>query len=234
MNNEVANQNNWFKILNNVMKMPGVKVNRNNFLLKELSKYCSESEMLQVLDFGTAKANISLDVLNRIASGVINYHTALSTVKAAALGIPGGFGMLATIPTDIAQLYWHVLVLSQKLAYIYGFPNFDEDEANDEFLYYMTLFIGVMHGVDAARVAIKEVSKLAIESTLKRLPRVALTKTAYYPIIKKIAGALGVKVTKKTFARGIAKAIPVISAAISGGINLATFKPMANKLYSVF
>jgi len=230
MSDESLNENNWFKLLSNIMKIPKIRVNRNEFLLKEFGNFCSESQMQQILELGTIKAGVSLDILDRAASGVIKFHTATSTIKAAALGIPGGFAMIATVPVDIAQLYFHVLVLSQKLAYIYGYPSFDENEADDEFLYYMTLFIGVMHGVDVARTALKEVSKIAIEATIKKLPTVALTKTAYYPIIKKIAGALGVKITKRSFARSISKVIPVISAIISGGINLVTFKPMANKL----
>lgn len=48
--------------------------------------------------------------------------------------------------------------------------------------------------------------------------------------IKKIASFIGVSLTKKTFAQGVSKAVPVIGGVISGGINFASMMPMANKL----
>ena len=35
--------------------------------------------------------------------------------------------MAATIPADLAQDFWHAIVLSQKLAYLYGWPDLLED-----------------------------------------------------------------------------------------------------------
>lgn len=35
---------------------------------------------------------------------------------------------------------------------------------------------------------------------------------------------------KKSFARGLSKIIPIVGAAISGGLTYASFKPMAQKL----
>ena len=41
---------------------------------------------------------------------------------------------------------------------------------------------------------------------------------------------LGQRMVKATFANGISKVVPVIGGVVSGGLTLATFKPMAHKL----
>jgi len=57
-----------------------------------------------------------------------------------------------------------------------------------------------------------------------------LTKTLYYPIVKKVLAIFGTKLTKSSFAKGISKVIPVVGGVVSGGLNLASMKPMANRL----
>lgn len=51
-----------------------------------------------------------------------------------------------------------------------------------------------------------------------------------YPIVKKVASYLGVSMTKKLFASGVAKAIPVAGAVFSGSLTLGTFLPMSKRL----
>ena len=62
------------------------------------------------------------------------------------------------------------------------------------------------------------------------MPQQALTKGTIYPIVKKVAAYLGVSMTKKLFAGGVAKAIPVVGAVLAGSFTLATFLPMCKKL----
>lgn len=50
------------------------------------------------------------------------------------------------------------------------------------------------------------------------------------PDIKKIANFIGINLTKKTFAQGVSKVVPVIGGFISGGINFASMMPMADRL----
>ena len=45
---------------------------------------------------------------------------------------------------------------------------------------------------------------------------------------------LGQKMVKATFAEGVSKAVPLLGGAISGGLTLATFKPMAHRLQKHF
>ena len=119
------------------------------------------------------------------------------------------------------------------MAYIYGwdeiFAESSELDANTESQ--LILFIGVMSGVGAANTAVAKLfGETAMNAVAKRVAAKALTKTWYYPIVKKIAAMLGQKMVKATFAKGVSKAVPILGGAISGGLTLATFKPMAHRL----
>jgi len=219
----------WYYILNKVMNFPGVKINREEFLRKTFTKHYNEDKLLAIIESGPGKAGVPLELIDELASKAIAHHERLAVVASAASGIPGGFTMLATMPADVAQYYYHTLQVAQKLAYIYGLPDLEQG-GEEEFLEYMTLFIGVMSGVAAATNGIKELSKMIAETALKRLPRMALTKTAIYPIVKQIARLLGVKMTKQIFARGVAKMIPLVGALTSGGLTLVMFSVEANRL----
>lgn len=76
-----------------------------------------------------------------------------------------------------------------------------------------------MFGVSGAVSGVRVLSTQIAKTTLKKLPQKALTKTFWYPIVKQIGKAIGVKVTKNTVAQGFSNAIPVIGGVISGSIN---------------
>lgn len=221
----------WNKVMGAALAMPGVKVDRDNFLRKELRVYCSSEELERAVSTrpicGTSK-----EIIDRIANACINSHTAKVTAISVVAGIPGGLGMAATIPADMAQYYWHVFVLAQKLAYLYGFPDLRDKDGNltEVASDMLTLFVGIMMGASAANQAIREVAKEFAKQVIRRLPQKALTKTVYYPVIKQIAKWIGVKLTKETFAKGLGKAIPILGGVISGGLTLATFRPSAKRL----
>ena len=53
---------------------------------------------------------------------MINFERNCVSGISAALGMPGGVAMSATIPADIVQYYGYTLRAAQKLMYLYGFP----------------------------------------------------------------------------------------------------------------
>jgi hypothetical protein len=55
-----------------------------------------------------------------------------------------------------------------------------------------------------------------------------------YPVVKKVASTIGVKITKQIFADTVGNAIPVVGSVISGGITYVSFKPRARKLQQCF
>ena len=224
----MSESNSWDKVMNLALSMPMVKVDRNTFLMNEFSMYDNADQLRD-------KRPIDLfddEVIERAARGVINSHLAKATVTSTAAGIPGGLAMAATMPADIAQYYWHVLVVAQKLGYLYGWPDLldDKGQITEGTRNVLTLFVGVMFGAQAASKLAGEIAKQVSLQAAKRLPQQALTKTMYYPVIKQVAKWIGVKMTKDTFGRGIGKAIPILGGVLSGAITAFSFKPMAEKL----
>ena len=218
----------WDKVMNTALSMPMVKVDRTAFLTKEFSMYDNADQLRdkRPIDLFDAEA------IERAARGVINSHLATATVTSTAAGIPGGLAMAATMPADIAQYYWHVLVVAQKLGYLYGWPDLldDKGQITEGTRNVLTLFVGVMFGAQAASKLVGEIAKRVSLQAAKRLPQQALTKTMYYPVVKQVAKWIGVKMTKDTFGRGIGKAIPILGGVLSGAITAFSFKPMAEKL----
>ena len=224
----MSESNSWDKVMNLALSMPMVKVDRNTFLMNEFSMYDNADQLRD-------KRPIDLfddEVIERAARGVINSHLTKATVTSTAAGIPGGLAMAATMPADIAQYYWHVLVVAQKLGYLYGWPDLldDKGQITEGTRNVLTLFVGVMFGAQAASKLVGEIAKQVSLQAAKRLPQQALTKTMYYPVVKQVAKWIGVKMTKDTFGRGIGKAIPILGGVLSGAITAISFKPMAEKL----
>lgn len=224
----MSESNSWDKVMNLALSMPMVKVDRTAFLTKEFSMYDNADQLRdkRPIDLFDAEA------IERAARGVINSHLTKATVTSTAAGIPGGLAMAATMPADIAQYYWHVLVVAQKLGYLYGWPDLldDKGQITEGTRNVLTLFVGVMFGAQAASKLVGEIAKRVSLQAAKRLPQQALTKTIYYPVVKQVAKWIGVKMTKDTFGKSVGKAIPILGGVLSGAITAFSFKPMAEKL----
>ena len=139
--------------------------------------------------------------------------------------------MAATNPADLLQLHWNALQLALKLAYLYGWPDLlDNGQVDDETEVEITLLFGVMTGAAAAERGLAEIARRFSEQVIRRLPRQALTKTAYYPIAKQVAKLIGISLTKRSFAGRVAKAVPVLGGLVSAGVTAATTRPMGKRL----
>ena len=223
-------------IIRTAIKVPGVKIDRTSFLRKELSSYYSKDVVEKAIECNPACAGIPVEAIDRFAKEVINYETNKVTAISAVAGIPGGFAMAATIPADLAQYFGFMLRVTQKLAYLYGFDEFElsEDEINDNTLNELLIFLGAMFGVQEANAGIRILAQTTAQNISKKLAQKALTKGAVYPVVKKVAKTVGVKMTKQIFANTVSKAVPLVGGIISGGLTYATFKPCSNRLKNSF
>lgn len=221
------------QVIETAMKLPFVKVNRDEFLVKAFSK--NKKNISKLLEEGPTTL-YSKKELDKVADKVINSAVVKSTSMSFASGLPGGIAMAATIPADMAQFYGFALKLAQEISYIYGHEDLIDDngELTDEARSEIIIFLGVMLGVTAAGSTIRILSKHASKQALTSIPKKTLTKTIYYPMLKKVLKFFGVKLTKDKFAKGLSKSIPVLGGVISGGMNYASLKPMAKKLKNEF
>ena len=62
----------------------------------------------------------------------------------------------------------------------------------------------------------------------------ALTKTVWYPVVKKVAAMLGQKITRQTVGSAVTKVVPVLGGVVAGTLTYATFRPMGQRLTDVF
>ena len=227
------NDNNIFEqVLATASSLPMVHIDRKKFLLKELIKFYPKEKVDRAIQNNPAYAGIDISTIDKIANSCINYETNKVSSISFAAGIPGGFAMAGTIPADITQYFAHILRILQKLIYLYGWEEIlpEDGSIDDDTSNIITLFVGVMFGVNGAASTITKISASAAQKASKNIAAKALTKGTLYPIVKKIAQALGVKMTKDIFARGVSKAIPIIGGIASSGLTYITYKPMAYKL----
>lgn len=217
-------------VITTAIQIPGVKVNRKEFLSVMFAS--EEVELQNVIDYGPIKCEIPQEKLLSMANKLILKRTSTSSLASFVAGIPGGLAMAATIPADVLQFFGMALRLAQELSYLYGADDIwqsgqvDDEKVKNQLL----LYCGVMFGVSGAVSGVRVLSTQIAKTTLKKLPQKALTKTFWYPIVKQIGKAIGLKVTKSAVAKGVSKAVPVIGGVISGGLNFASMMPMANRL----
>ena len=216
------------------LRIPGIKINRDEFLQKQLFKLYPQ----EVIDIAIAespmKAKIPVKEIDKIADEVIKFERNCVSGISAALGVPGGWAMVATIPADIAQYYGYLLRGTQKLLYLYGFPQIDTEEQGNKFddgtMNTLIICFGVMYGTAGANNALKAMAKALGVGVEKQLLKKALTKGTIYPIVKSVAKWFGVKMTKEVFAGFFKKAIPIVGGVLGGGITYLSFKPCCDKL----
>lgn len=215
------------------LKFPGIKINRAEFIKKEFSKYCSEDVINNIIASTSLKAGVSKDVVDKIATDVIQYERICVSGISTALSIPGGVAMIATLPTDIAQYYGYMLRATQKLLYLYGFQEIDVNDGqllDSATMNTLIICMGVMYGVAGANTALKSMAKALGLGVEKKLINTALTKGTIYPIVKSVAKWFNIRMTKEIFAGFFKKSIPVVGSIIGGGITYATFKPCCERL----
>lgn len=227
----MSEQNNVEVVISKALQIPGIKVNRDEFLSKEFDNESTDT-LKQILDIGPVDTGISKSIIRGKANKIIANRTVFSSGASFISGLPGGLAMAAAIPADMIQYYAVALRLAQEIAYLYGEEDvFKNGGVDDESVHNrLILYLGVMLGATGASQGIKMLSSAVGKQLAKKLPQKALTKTFYYPIIKSILKMFGKQLTKETFGKGVGKAIPIVGGVFAGGITAATMPKMAKNL----
>jgi hypothetical protein len=218
-------------IITKAIQIPGVKVTRDVFL-REQFKNLPKKDIELIIEKGPVEAGCSREELRRKANRIIKERTAISTGASVVAGLPGGVALAATMTLDVVQFYGIALRMAQELVYLYGESDIwcegtpDSDKVTNRLI----LYCGVMLGATGAAQAVRAMSFALAKQALNKLPKMALSKTFFYPVIKSILKFFGVKVTKKIFANAVFKALPVVGGVVAGGITLASMFPMGNRL----
>ena len=65
----------WNKVLGGILAVPGVKVDRANFLRSQLNTYCDEAEVIKAIEDSPANAGISPKIIDKAAKSCIKFQT---------------------------------------------------------------------------------------------------------------------------------------------------------------
>lgn len=221
----------WRALLAASLSIPGARIDRAAFLRSQLQPHFSEAIVEIAVKERPAVAGIPRERIDELADSCIRWHVLMVSSMSFVTGLPGGWWIAGTIPADLAQFYWHAVVLSQKLASLYGWPGLlDEQGVDDETILRMTLFVGVMMGAQAANRALAELAERFAREVARRLPRQALTKYGLFNLAKQIGKWVGIQITKSSFSRAISRAIPIVGGFVSAGVSAAMMIPMARRL----
>ncbi len=227
----MAEQDLAMQVLQQVVKLPVVKVDRSKFLVDKFSKELDPKDIPTLLEQGTTTL-LSQEILDRVANACIRDNVLLASGTSVLAGLAGGLAMAITIPADVAQFYAFSLKLAQELGYIYGYEDLwaSREELSEDAQNTLLLYLGVMLGVNGTAALLRAGGITIAKQVMKTVPNKALTKTLWYPILKKVLRIFGVNLTKGGLAKGIGKFIPILGGIISGGLTFATMKPMGESL----
>ena len=219
------------QVLQQVVKLPVVKVNRSKFLMDKFSKEVASKDIPRLLDEGPT-ALLPQKTLDRVANACIRDNVLLASGTSVLAGLPGGLAMAVTIPADVAQFYAFSLKLAQELGYIYGYDDLwaSRDELSEDAQNTLLLYLGVMLGVNGTAALLRAGGVAIAKQVMKTVPQKALTKTLWYPILKKVLKIFGINLTKGSLAKGMGKFIPILGGVLSGGLTFATMKSMGESL----
>ncbi len=226
----VSEESNVFELLvRNAMKIPGVKVDRKEFLHKNFSQYLAPEKLFELMENGPLESSIDEKIIQTVTKNVIGDTKLLSSSASFVAGLPGGIALAATIPADTMQFFGMVLKLSQEIGYLYGYEDFwDKEEvliSGD-----LILFLGVMFDVEEANTTIKVLSSNLPKEVMEDFSHKDLLDRSYLPLIKKMAGYIDLEVTKNSFTKGVSKAIPVVGGVVSGSLTYSSMTKMGNRL----
>ena len=215
-------------------KLPVVSVDREEFLAKHFSK---SPDFKQIFEQGPQSV-FTPESLRKKAGEIINESTTKTAVISFASGLPSNpVAMVALGGADVVQYFGFAINLAQQLAYLFGEDDLFVDgtsEMPEEAKVRIIAYLGAMFGAAGAAQLVAKTSAKVSANLGKQVAGKALTKTVWYPLVKKVGALIGQKITKKTVEKTVTKAVPIVGGVVSGAITFATFRPMGARLADVF
>lgn len=217
-----------------IAKLPIVRVDREEFLRREFA----DSPNLDEIIANGPQSVYPVEALEKKAKTVIGRSTRNASMVSFAAGLPGNVAVMVPAGVaDVGSYFAFALNLAQQIAFIYGEDElFDggETQLSEEDKVRIVAYLGVMLGAGGAAALVAKVSQKAGENIGKKVAAKALTKTVWYPAVKKIGALIGQKITKKTVEKTVTKSVPVVGGIVSGGLTYVTFRPMGHRLSATF
>ena len=165
---------------------------------------------------------VNLQVLDKTSSGLLPKYVAIAATEgggAGALGLPG---MVVDIPSLILINFRAI----GEYATYYGF----DIELQEEKIYILNILSLASAPTDQAKhVAMAQLAKIATQVAKKQTWK-ELEQFFFVNMIKKIAEALGIRLTKAK----LAQAVPVVGAVVGAGFNAYYTEKVCNAAYFLY
>ncbi len=221
-------------LIGTTSSLPFVRVNRDEFLREQFAG----SPHLDKIIVNGPQSVFDVKYLRQKAGEVIKASTNSSAAMSFATGLPSNpVFMVAAGGTDAVQYFGFALNMSQKVAYLFGEDDLftgDASKISEDAKMRIVSYLGVMFGAGSAAALIVATSKMAATKLGKTVAEKALTRTVWYPLTKRVAALIGLKITRRSVGTVVTKAVPVLGGVVSGAVTYATFKPMGNRLADTF
>ena len=217
-------------IVGKVFESSLICVNREQFLRSELSRRYPPHVVRRVIESTPASGGIPSEDIERMAIDCINYETLRVSGISAAAGIPGGMAVIITVPADMVQFLSHVVVIAQKLAYLYGwqqlFSKERGDMIDDAAKTKLVLFMGCMFGISTANTLLVQLAKAIADGVESAIVNASLIDLGLGPVVQSIIEAIA-NTLVPVVAKGVATAIPIAGALVGGYVTYKQFRHKA-------
>lgn len=212
--------------------MPEVRIDRETFLMEELTFCCPQEMAEQAVRLTPALAGVPKRKVDRIARNSVGYESNKVTTLTFSAGLHAGMSMLGMVPADVTRYMAHALRIVQKLAYLYGWDLTlpAEGEMEEDTAAVVTLFFGVMLDVDGAADALRTIAEGASGRVTAQMVSRQIADHGIRFTIRQMTRTLSELLPREVYGRRISRFIPIIGAADLGGLTYVTYKPMADRM----
>lgn len=212
------------------LQKKAIRVNRDDFLRNAFSTMCDKKLIEKAIATNPAKAGIKVEFVRKAAENAINKQTKIVTSTSVGLGyVPGPVIVdVTTTVADVTQYYGNLLIMAQKLLYLYGFPEIEISDGknitlDDGTMNLLIICLGAMAGVNEACQVLNKMAELLAKGVQKKMMQKALTKQTLWPILKKILSYFTITLTKDLASKTVANSIKLLGGALVGGITYYSF-----------
>lgn len=216
------------EVLSQVVYLPGVRVDRTEYLSVVLSRY-PLAVVREAVKQTPVRAGIPLKKLHRIAGKSLGKEARRTLAASVVAGLPGGMAAAVTIPTDVLQLYAHLMRAIQMLSYLYGWRDtcrIDGEQMDEGAMRAIILFLGVMAGDGRADRALELLAPLRQTNDVHS----ALVSDECEEVVRVVADGLAVRMAHRMTGQVVGKSVPLAGAVISGTISYGGFSDMWKRL----
>lgn len=216
------------------VKLPFVKVDREEFLRSEFKDH----EHLDIILERGPQAVFTAEALAERAKRLVSTNTRNTTAVSFAAGLSANaFVAVPAAGADVAQFFGFALRMAQQISYLFGEKDLftgEDSLLNDDAKVRVFGYLGAMFGIVGGAALINKAAGMAAAQAGNKVANKALTKTVWYPVVKKVAAMLGQKITKQSVGSAVTKVVPVLGGVVAGTLTYATFRPMGQRLTDVF